>query len=285
MYLVGGPPCTPKCLLYFSVALSYYFSGSCLMPLLVGSDHPPIILGPTPPGNFYISKVPHPHFSNFKIWIFPPFSWLGKIFKKTVLKTETCRHRKDHLHHTCHLPSENFIDFFGFQPLLWNSTAMTSGLFLWSRFLEPRNQVSQRWVWRLGCPKKGDDLHHGRCPLFGQDEYFFGNWICCMPKLSAVLWIGMKKPWRSTWILTQRKRSPIRSIEMMESSWTQKKLGGWITDRPTCFLVWPSQFLFSRLHCFFQEEAMVQRSYILGCSSPSQWHIKGLGLGFPQLAF
>lgn len=104
------------------------------------------------------------------------------------------------------------------------------------------------------------------CPLLER----MGNWICCRPKLSAMDWD--EKTLKD--LHGSLPKEAIHQVRKNDGKFmeTPKKLGGWITDRPTCFLVWPSQFLFSRLHCFFQEEDMVKRSYILGCSSPSQSH-------------
>lgn len=66
----------------------------------------------------------------------------------------------------------------------------------------------------------------------------------------------------------QRKGSPIRSVKMMENMGSPKKT--WVDHGPShmFFSLALLPILFSRLHCFFQEEAMVKRSYILGMLPP-----------------
>lgn len=106
------------------------------------------------------------HFSNFKIWTFPPFSWLGKyVYKKKVLKTETCRHRKDHLHHTCHVPTENFVVFFSGSNLCFGIQRQGP------QDVEDSAKDGCS-AWDVQSKKRMTYIREG-CPLFGKDEYFW----------------------------------------------------------------------------------------------------------------
>lgn len=207
------------------------------MPLLVGSDHSPIILGPTPPGNFYISTVPHPHFSNFKIWIFPPFSWLGKnILKKQYLRLKLADIEKIIFitHATYQLKTSLFFSgsnlCFGIQRQgpqdvedsakdgcgAWDAqnkkrmTYIMEGALCWKGwiFLATGSVACRSWVQCYGLGWKNLEDLHGSLPK-GSD--------------------------------------PIRSVKMMENMGSPKKT--WVDHgRPTCFFVWPSQFfLFTSL--------------------------------------
>ena len=129
------------------------------------------------------------HFSNFKIWTFPPFSGLGKnILKKTVLKTETCRHLKDHLHHACHVLTENFIVFFRVPTSALEFNGKDLRIIFVIQISGTQKSSQPKMGVALGMSKKRGWPTSWRVPFVGKDEYFFGNWICCRPKLSAMDW-------------------------------------------------------------------------------------------------
>lgn len=98
--------------------------------------------------------------------------------------------------------------------------------------------------------------------------------------LSWVLWIGMKKPWKIYMDPFQRKRSHQVRKNDGKGDGPPKKIG-WITDRPTCFFcLAPLPICFVHfVTASFKKKPWSNGVTFWECPSPSQWHIKGLGLG------